>query len=99
MRRRQKLVAVLLFSTAPLVTGCAVDDPGMPGDTQEQGSLEAAELIELRDELLETPQPQAMERMDHFRPLCDDAGYPLVGNVATKSVGMQPSQFCSEVRK
>jgi hypothetical protein len=95
MRPRQKLAAVLLFSTA--VTGCITDDD-MKSEPQPQQQLDDAALTDLRDELLETPAVEAVERMDHFRPLCDDQGYPLVGNVATKSIGMQPSQFCAEVR-
>jgi hypothetical protein len=99
MRPRQKLAAVLLFSTAPLVTGCITDDD-MKGETQaQQEPLDEVALIELRDELVETPATEALERFDHFRALCDRDGYPLVGNVATKSIGMQPSQCCAEARK
>ena len=56
------------------------------------------ELLELRSELANTPPAQALERIDHFRPLCDADGYPLVGNVASKGVGLQPSELCAEVR-
>jgi hypothetical protein len=97
MRPRQKLIAALLFTTAPLVSGCLIEDDA---DSQMQPEpLDEVALTDLRDELLATPGTEVLAQMDHFRPLCDEQGYPLVGNVATKSVGMQPSQFCAEVRK
>jgi len=93
MRRRHKLATVLLFSAAPLLPGCVTD-----AGTQQQQEHEA-DLVQLRDELLQTPVDTALAQVDHFRPLCDAEGYPLVGNVATKSIGLQPSAFCEEVRK
>jgi hypothetical protein len=38
--------------------------------------------------------------MKHFRPLCDEAGYPLVGNMyrKTSEPQYQPSAFCAKVR-
>ena len=91
MRPRQKLVSVLLFSTA-----CTIDE------APEQMMETAPEaLISLRSELVETAAADAIARMDHFRPLCDDAGYPLVGNLANKGPAagtLQPSEFCAEVR-
>jgi hypothetical protein len=96
MRPRQRIVSVLLFSAAPLVTSCVSGD-----GTADEMEMEhvAPALVELRNELLDTEPAQALERIDHFRPLCDADGYPLVGNVATKGVGLQPSELCAEVRK
>lgn len=37
----------------------------------------------------------ALERHDHFRCLCDDKGYPLVGNINAK--GATASQFCAAI--
>jgi hypothetical protein len=42
---------------------------------------------------------KAQMAVARFRPLCDQEGYPLVGNVASKGDMYQPSQFCSDVRK
>jgi hypothetical protein len=86
MRARRKIVPVLLFSAAPLAA-CVQSQPHGP------------DLVSLRSELVETAQATALTEMPHFRPLCDDQGYPLVGNVAAKVVGYQPSEFCAEVRK
>jgi hypothetical protein len=94
MRPRQKLATVLLFSAAPLVSGCMTDD-AQPAPAHMDHS---AALVDLRDELLATEPTQALERIDYFRPLCDADGYPLVGNVASKGPGLQPSQLCAEVR-
>jgi hypothetical protein len=33
----------------------------------------------------------------HFAPLCDEQGYPLVGNVLTKG-GTTASEFCGQIR-
>ena len=91
MRPRQKLVSVLLFSTA-----CTIDEaPDQMMETAPE------ELIALRSELVETPAAEALARMDYFRPICDEAGYPLVGNLANKGPAagtLQPSAFCTEVR-
>jgi hypothetical protein len=88
---------VLLFSAAPLVTTACVDEGSAPVSDSDA----PAELLTLRGELVQTERDQALARQDHFRPLCDEQGYPLVGNVATKvpPVGFQPSEFCEKVRE
>jgi hypothetical protein len=57
-------------------------------------------LLVLRSELGTQTEAKALARTPHFRPLCDDDGYPLVGNLMRKSPApYQPSQFCAAVRK
>jgi hypothetical protein len=42
----------------------------------------------------------ALSRVEHYRPLCDKDGYPLVGNINSKGpMEFQPSELCREVRK
>jgi outer membrane biosynthesis protein TonB len=48
---------------------------------------------ELSNMLLET----AVEQHKHFRCLCDDQGYPLVGNINAK--GATASQFCKTIKE
>jgi len=44
--------------------------------------------------------PQALSRLEHYRPLCDKDGYPIVGNLMQKGPTLvEPSQLCAEVRK
>jgi hypothetical protein len=58
-------------------------------------------LLPLREELFQAGRAGALAHQDHFRPLCDADGYPLVGNVIRKvaTPDYLPSQFCQEVRK
>lgn len=50
-------------------------------------------------ELVPLTATQALARLEHFRPLCDDEGFPLVGNVMRKApVETQPSELCGLVR-
>lgn len=68
--------------------------------TAEQRQQQADQLRPLADELNRTSLRGALENRGHFSPLCDENGYPLVGNV----VGKVPPQtsvadFCAEQRK
>lgn len=64
------------------------------------------ELLELRGTLAEQGEQRALENTSYFRPLCDDDGYPLVGNMLPKDGDdmtpvlppYQPSEFCAHVR-
>lgn len=53
----------------------------------------------LRDELADESRDSAMARIAHYRPLCDEDGYPLVGNLARKSPTYGPSELCAAVRE
>lgn len=74
--------------------------PLPPGPMASLHPDHQAELNTLLGELLRTDKDIAMTTLSHFRPLCDDLGYPLVGNVQRKGIGtnFQPSQLCAEVR-
>lgn len=58
-------------------------------------------LLALSEELYATKRSSAMAQPARFRPLCDQDGYPLVGNLNRKSAspGYQPSAFCGELRQ
>jgi hypothetical protein len=67
--------------------------PSPPPDDQVK-----QELKDLRNQLLSAKKEDVTKSMARFRPLCDAEGYPLVGNLATKASGMQPSEYCTIVR-
>jgi hypothetical protein len=83
-----KLLPLLLLTAS---TVAASDPP--PDDKAPR------RLIELRNQLFDAGKSDALRDMPRFRPLCDEAGYPLVGNAVRKGDVYQPSQFCAEVRK
>jgi hypothetical protein len=60
----------------------------------------AVTLHELANELRNTDPAVVAVRLQHFRPLCDAKGFPLVGNLVTKSgAGGQPIEsFCADLR-
>ncbi len=97
MRHRKTLVSVLLFSTAA-VAATASPAAASPTPPPPDHRVPPA-LLELRGRLAETPLADALKAGPTFRPLCDADGYPLVGNLATKSpVLTRPSAFCAAVR-
>ncbi len=58
-------------------------------------------LFQLADELRATEPALVAARTAHFRPLCDGDGYPVVGNLVTKSMQPDPpvvAAFCADVR-
>jgi hypothetical protein len=73
---------------------------GGEGAVATQGRSEDPKLVALRGELDIAGRESALAKETHFRPLCDEEGYPLVGNLVRKSPGQpfQPSAFCAEVR-
>lgn len=85
MKKRYLIPTLLLTSTTS--TAAPVPD-----------EIAAPELLELRDQLLSSSRDRALEDMSYYLPLCDDEGFPLVGNVLPKDADLQPSWFCDEVR-
>jgi hypothetical protein len=83
--RPRTLVPILLLASTPVFAK-------PPPDAEAP-----AALIELRSELFEAGE-QSLQQIPRFRALCDDEGYPLVGNVVRKNNVFQPSQFCAAVR-
>jgi hypothetical protein len=80
------LVPILLLSATPM-SSPPPDDRVSPA------------LIELRSQLFEAGEEGARRDMPRFRALCDEAGFPLVGNAVRKGKLYQPSQYCTAVRQ
>lgn len=88
MRRPTLSLLAVVLSTA---CGPADAPPGPPGAAPgPQVDLEA-----LNAELSGTYGP--ITNPSHFAPLCDARGYPLVGNIVSKSQHTA-SSFCAELR-
>jgi len=90
MTSKHRFVGVLLLA-APGV--------GFAGTAAPPDSAAPKALLDLRAKLLSTPREEAKRDLGKFRALCDDAGYPLVGNIANKGDRVQPSEVCATLRK
>ena len=110
MRRRALTTTKILsvaFAIAPLATGCTKPEvhadpaPSASATTPDppKGQIDREKLHALQDELGALSREDALKKIDHFRPLCDDKGYPLVGNLQRKSLDLPPSELCAEIRK
>ncbi len=51
----------------------------------------------LAQEFASTSLDEAIKNRDHFSPLCDEAGYPLPGNVNPKQAPSKVEQFCNAI--
>ncbi len=88
IRNSYSILAVVMTATA-----CA--------GTAAQG-VEARDTSkqQLADELAHTGLSEAMQRKDHFSPLCDGEGYPLPGNLNGKQAsGTSVEAFCDAIGK
>src|SRR5262245_32338230 len=94
MPRRHRFATVLLLSAPGVGLAATAGRHEPPPD-----SAAPKALLDLRAKLLSTPRDQAKADLGRFRAICDDEGYPLVGNVANKGERVQPSEICAEVRK
>ena len=56
------------------------------------------EILHLRSELYRADRGELAAHHARFRALCDEHGYPVVGNVASKSMRHDVSGFCEDVR-
>ncbi len=56
------------------------------------------ERLELRNELYQAGNHDRAIGEARFRALCDEHGYPLVGNVSGKSMRYDVSAYCTDVR-
>jgi hypothetical protein len=84
MARTHQLLTVLVLSSSH----APPDDADAP-----------RALLELRGDLIKTGRDKARSEPGRFRALCDQDGYPLVGNLVGKRGVYQPSEFCGDVRK
>ena len=57
----------------------------------------APTLTQLNSDLSGTTLEQSLTSASYYRPLCDDRGYPLVGNINGKVV-TTASEFCAAIR-
>jgi len=74
--------------------------PAVPADGSARRGDSDPQLVALREELDRCTEAEALARREHFRPLCDGDGYPLVGNLIRKGPGgYSPSAFCATVRQ
>ncbi|MBE7453025.1 MAG: hypothetical protein HS111_30370 [Kofleriaceae bacterium] len=97
MSPKRTILTVLLLSAA-LPAGPAAaspDAPRAPAPDQAQ----PRERLELRAELYRAGGRDRALPQPRFRALCDDRGFPLVGNVATKGSRYHVSEYCADVRK
>lgn len=71
-----------------------------PGPVSEERvpPLNDAQRDALNQELANTNSREAMANLTHFAPLCDANGYPLVGNLVTKTSDITASQLCAAIR-
>ncbi len=86
--------------------------PPAPGVTQAGAASASSEalmaeqirLFQLQGELSALSVQEAMAQSQKFRPLCDEKGYPLVGNMARKGgpdvagKTATASEFCEALR-
>jgi hypothetical protein len=82
----------------PKPTQTAHEPPQVPPDKDAR-----PDLLLLRAELDQAGRANALARAEHFRPLCDADGYPLVGNIARKhepgTDSFGPTAFCAAIRE
>ena len=67
-----------------------------PGPQQQ---VDTRTLDALNQELSNVQLQEAMVQRLHFAPLCDENGYPLVGNIVSKTTGATASGVCAELRR
>jgi hypothetical protein len=109
MRRRVLTTTKVLAVALAVAPACT--KPEARHDTESTATVSAAAsvpaarpddatLATLRTELDGMKREDALAKVAHFRPLCDEAGFPLVGNLARKvqNPSLQPSEVCAEVR-
>lgn len=85
---------------APTTTVLAVPAP-VTAAAAPMATNDPAALKRLAMELREAAPADVGARLAHFRPLCNAQGFPLVGNLVTKSMSpeAQPiTAFCADVR-
>ena len=81
--------------------GSKTGDPQQPATTPAPTSTSqptsACDRTSLSQELGNMVLDEALKQSKKFRCLCDDKGFPLVGNINAK--GTTTSQFCGAIRE
>ena len=67
------------------------------GPGPERAPLGQPDLDALNQELANTYRPLTHAELAHFAALCDDQGYPLVGNIVSKG-NYTASDVCKTLR-
>lgn len=105
-----RTLTCLLVLSATSAVHAEPTPPAAPAQPQSEGAKRTrprspppdaqapAALLALRSELKDTALNVALQQ-PRFRPLCDEDGYPLVGNIASKGTFTQPSAYCASVRR
>ena len=75
----------------------AIKPPDPKPDASADAAPPACDLNALNMELSNVILPDALTQHAHFRCLCDDQGYPLVGNINAK--GATATQFCGAMKE
>ena len=92
MARTHKLLSIVLLSSSP--AGAWPSGPQAP----PADAAAPPALLALRGALIQAGRDKAQAELARFRALCDQDGYPLVGNLVGKRNVYQPSEFCGDVR-
>lgn len=71
--------------------------PATPPTIKPDGEQTEA-LLRLRSELYRASAQDLAAHHARFRALCDEHGYPVVGNVASKSMRHDVTAYCADVR-
>lgn len=90
--------AAQIAPAAPEPAAAAPVPTAAPAAPERKLSNDPA-LLALRSELAGQARGKVQDP-DHFRPICDKDGYPLVGNLMRKTSkpDYQPSAFCADMR-
>jgi hypothetical protein len=96
LKKTYTILAVALTATA---CGGVVESSDPDSSTEQlSGAPAECDSKALNQELLGTSLDDAVASRARFRCLCDDEGYPLVGNINGKAV-TTASEFCGALRE
>lgn len=83
-----------ILAVAVTTTACAIESP----EPSSNGLSQECDLEALNAELSGTTLDEAVDNHTHFRCLCDDEGYPLVGNINGKAI-TTASELCNALKE
>jgi hypothetical protein len=90
-------VAASAARIEPVLVASAIPArPAIPPVVADEEQPEA--LMRLRGELYGADDLTLNLSHEKFRALCDENGYPVVGNVASKAMRHDVSSYCEDVR-
>ncbi len=97
VNRKQAGTTVEDFCAAIGSAEAPVPAPSTPATSKPAPTPSTCDQPALARELADESLEGALANRAHYRCLCDDAGYPLVGNINAK--GTTASQFCGALRE